>query len=246
MIRRIENIERIKLKLRDSHYSRLLLSHVRAYGTEFDFCEIFEIATSKKRIGFIACFNSSMVADIIEGARVTNACLREIRAFIAFKSPASIEICPELCTRLGFKNYTKHHRTFFEIIKGEDSFDLNPAPNYDYVFSTAFDSSKENYGLWLTDTVRRVNRTLSRVYSYQSSVLTVRCLSSGQAYITDVATPEEDRGKGYARMLLQKAAFELEKDGYKSYLAATDETAGFYRSLYFPEKGNDYIYKLKE
>ena len=246
MIRRIENIERVKLRLRDSHYSRLLLSHIRTYGTEFDFCEIFEIATSKKRIGYIACFNSAMVADIIEGAKVTNACLREIKAFIAFKSPVSIEICPELCTRLGFRNYIKHHRTFFEVIKGEDSFELDPAPKYDYVFSTAFDSSKESYGLWLTDTVRRVNRSLSKVYSYRSSVLTVRCYSSGQAYITDVATPEADRGKGYARTLLQKVAFELDKEGYKTYLAATDETAGFYRSLYFPEKGSDYIYKLKE
>ncbi|MBQ8623151.1 MAG: GNAT family N-acetyltransferase [Oscillospiraceae bacterium] len=246
MIRRIENIERVKLRLRDSHYSRLLLSHIRTYGTEFDFCEIFEIATSKKRIGYIACFNSAMVADIIEGAKVTNACLREIKAFIAFKSPVSIEICPELCTRLGFRNYIKHHRTFFEVIKGEDSFELDPAPKYDYVFSTAFDSSKESYGLWLTDTVRRVNRSLSKVYSYRSSVLTVRCYSSGQAYITDVATPEADRGKGYARKLLQKVAFELDKEGYKTYLAATDETAGFYRSLYFPEKGSDYIYKLKE
>ncbi len=246
MIRRIENIERIKLKLRDSHYSRLILSHVRAYGTEFDFCEIFEIATSKKRVGFIACFNSTMVADVIDNARVTNACLREIKAFVSFKSPAVIEICPELCTRLGFKNYAKHHRTFFEVAKGSESLDLNPNPNYEYVFSTAFDSSKESYGLWLTDTVRRVNRALSRVYSYKSSVLTVRCMSSGQAYISDVATPEEDRGKGYARELLKKTAFELDKDGYKAYLAATDETAGFYRSLCFAEKGNDNIFILKE
>ncbi len=246
MIRLIENIDSIKLGLRDSHYSRLILSHILTYGSQFDFCEIFEIATSKKRIGFIVCFNSSMVADVVGGVRVTNACLRELKEFIAFKSPASIEICPELCTKLGFRHYAKHHRTFFEVPKGDDSLGLNPAPDYDRVFSTVFDSSKESYGLWLTDTVRRVNRSLSRVYSYESSVLTVRCMSKGQAYITDVATPESDRGKGYASKLMQKTAFELDKEGLKAYLAATDETAGFYRSLYFPETGNDYIYKLKE
>lgn len=246
MIRLIENINRVKLNLRDSHYSRLILSHIQTYGTEFDFCEVFEIATSKKRIGFIVCFNGAMVADVISGARVTNACLRELKEFIAFKSPVTIEICPELCTKLGFRHYTKCHRTFFEVSKGDDSLGLDLSPDYDKVFSTAFDSSKESYGLWLTDTVRRINRSLSRVYAYESSVLTVRCMSRGQAYITDVATPEIDRGKGYARKLLLKVSYELDKEGLKSYLAATDDTAGFYRSLCFIETGNDYIYKLKE
>lgn len=246
MIRLIDNIDSIKLNLRDSHYSRLILSHIQTYGSQFDFCEIFEILTARKRIGFIVCLNSSMVADIVSGVRVTNACLRELKEFIAFKSPVSIEICPELCTKLGFKYYSKHHRTFFEVPKGDDSLELNPTPDYDRVFSTVFDSSKESYGLWLTDTVRRINRGLSRVYAYESSVLTVRCMSKGQAYITDVATPESDRRRGYARKLLQKVSYELANKGLKSYLAATDETAGFYRSLYFPETGNDYIYKLKE
>lgn len=246
MIKLIEDAQNIKLSFRDSHYSRLILSHVETYGTQFDFCELFEIFTPRKRIGYIVCLNGAMVADILDGVKVPGACLREIKAFVAFKSPVSIEICSELCTKSGFKNYSKHNRTFFEVVKGEDSFDLDTAPKYDYVFSTAFDSSKASYGLWLTDTARRVNRGLSWLYSYESSVLTVRCLSKGWAYISDVATPESDRGKGYARSLLRKVAFELDSKGARSYLSATDETAGYYRSLCFDEISNDIFYKLKE
>lgn len=246
MIKRIENLDGFKLDLRDSHYSRLILSHIKTYGTDFDFCEIFEISSARKQVGYIVCFNSSMVADITENAHVTQACKREVKEFVAFKSPMSVEICPELCTKMGFWGYSKIKRTFFEIIKGEDSVDLNLETDYDAVFSTVFDSSKDSFGLWLTDTVRRVNRNLSRLYSYESSVLTVRYFLKNRAYITDVATPECDRGKGYGRSLLHKTAFVLENEGYKPYLTATDETAGYYRSLYFPETGQDYIYTLKD
>lgn len=246
MIKRIENLDEFKLELRDSHYSRLILSHIKTYGTDFDFCEIFEISSAKKQVGVIACFNSSMVADIVEGARVTQSCKREIKEFILFKSPQTVELCPELCSKTGFWGYSKIKRTFFDIVKGEDSLNLNLETDYDSAFSTVFDSSKESFGLWLTDTVRRVNRNLSRLYSYESSVLTVRYFLKNYAYITDVATPEIDRGKGYGRLLLQKTAFVLENEGYKPYLTATDETAGYYRSLYFPETGQDYIYKLKD
>ncbi len=246
MIRRIENIDEIKLDLRDSHYSRLILAHIKTYGTDFDFCEVFEISSAKKRIGFIVCFNATMVADITENAHVTQACLRELKEFISFKCPYTVEICPELCTKMGFKGYSKIKRTFFDIIKGTDDKGLALELDYDAVFSTVFDPSKESFGLWLTDTARRVNRNLSRLYSYESSVLTVRYFLKNFAYITDVATPESDRGKGFGRSLLQKAAFVLENEGYKPYLTATDETAGYYRSLYFPETGQDYIYKLKD
>lgn len=247
MIRRIENLSDVRLDLRDSHYSRTILSHMRAYGTDFDFCELYEIVSRDRTAGFIACYNSSLVADYVEGAKLTNGCLREMAEFIAFKSPSSAELPQKLCPKTGFRGYSRIKRTFFTVPYGDTSQGLSDEPNIDHVFNTVYGlESGGDYGLWLTDTIRRRNRAMLRLYSYNSSVLTVRFMINGQAYITDVATPPVDRGKGYAAELLKKASFALYKDNFKSYLCAKEPAVGYYKRLNFPELGIDYIFEKKE
>ena len=247
MIRRIENLSDIRLDLRDSHYSRTILSHMRAYGTDFGFCELYEIVSNHRTAGFIACYNSSLAADFLDDVKITSACRREIAEFIAFKCPNSAEIPRELCPKTGFRGYNKIKRTFFGVPYGDTSKGLCDDPNIDHVFNTVYGyEGTSDYGLWLTDTVRRRNRAMLRLYSYNSSVLTVRFMIGGQAYITDVATPPVDRGKGYAAELLGRASFALYKDNFKSYLCAKENVAGYYKRLNYPELGTDYIFEKKE
>ncbi len=248
MIRRVENYGEIKpLALRDSHYSRVIESHLRAYGTEFDFCELYEIYT-KATAGYIVFHNSSMVADFTDKKLLTSAVLREVAEFVSFKCPSVAELPRELCPRTGLiHGYNRHKRTFFEVPYGDSAVHLLDNPDYDRVFNTVYgEGEPASYGLWLTDTVRRRNRNQLRLYGYRSSVLTVRFMLKGYAYITDVATPVADRGKGQARQLLKEASFALYMENFKAYLIAKQKTADYYKMLGYPEKGNDYIYELKE
>ncbi len=231
------------IKLRKSHYSMLIKSHMRTYGTEYNFCEFYELSTQKHRLAIFCCFNGSVVGDIYENAKIPPACKREIAEFVAFKSPHSLELAKPLCLKQGFLGYKGVKRQFFLVKSGENCNGLNPNPNPEAVFQTAF--SGADYGLWLTDTIRRKNRDILRLYSYQSAVLTLRFRQNGHAFICDLATPEADRGKGYAKELLLKTAHSLGQEGFKCYLTALPEICEFYRHLGFEPLGEDIFYSLQ-
>lgn len=246
MIRRINDLDSTKIFLRDSHYSRIILSHMLCYGTDYDFCEFYELVKGDKRIGVFVCLNGSMTADILDGAEASRSCIRETTEFIRFKSPFFAEMPSELCSKTGISEYQRIKRCFFSVAPSGDGTGLNFEPDLEKTFDTVFNGRNENYGLWLTDTVRRRNRDLLRIYGYESSVLTVRCRSGGLAYIADVATPAEDRGKGFARQLLGRTAAEMKKEGYDCYLAADETSWDYYRRLGYEEIGNDNILRLKD
>ena len=229
--------------LRDSHYSRLIRAHLAAYGTEFDFCRFFEL-TYRRRAGIICVFNGSMTADLCDGAKPSGIMRHELAEFIDFQQPYSVELPHEIALRQGFSGYSAIERKFYEIpsANGADGL-ISPEPRD--VFS-ALELPADTYPTWLTDTLRRVNHGLSELIGYKSSVLTVRFKANGLAYITDLATPPDDRGKGYARELLGRASRSLNDRGYTVYLAARPDLFGFYRELGYHEVGTDKVYIRKE
>lgn len=246
MIKRIENIENTPIELRKSHYSRVILSHIQTYGTEYDFCELYELRQKGRRAAVFVSFNGSLTADILEGASLGGVSLRETAEFVRFKSPYTVELPEDMTGKTGISGYQRSKRYFYEITPWKSADGIEIDSDAETVYATAFSGNESNYGLWLTDTVRRKNKDLLRLYSYKSSVLTLKFRSGGMAYIADVATPEEDRGKGYARALLGGVAKLMADDGYTSYLAANDLTKGYYDSLGYKLIGSDNIYKIKD
>ena len=229
--------------LRDSHYSRLLRAHLAAYGTGFDFCRFYEM-TYRRRAGIICVFNGAMTADFCDSAKPTSTMRRELAEFVDFQQPYSVELPHEIALRQGFAGYVGVERRFFEIPPAECSDGLiDPDPETAFA---ALGLPADTYPTWLTDTLRRVNHGFSELIGYKSSVLTVRFMFDGLAYITDLATPEEDRGKGYARELLGRASKSLRDRGFTAYLAARPKLFGFYRGLECPEIGEDRVYIQKE
>lgn len=249
MIRRIDSFDNAKLLLRDSHYSRIILSHILAYGTEYDFCEFYELLKGNKRVGILASMNSSLTIDLLDDAHSSSGCIRETAEFIRFKYPLYVEMPEGLIPRRGLNEYRKEKRYFFSVPAEDDNTDgaklLQELP-YETVFETVFAGQDVNYGLWLTDTVRRVNRGIVRIYGYRSSVLTVKCQSYGRAFLADIATPEKDREKGYASTLIRLVSHELKREGLECYLTSDETMRDFYLHLGCTELGEDYILKLKE
>ena len=229
--------------LRDSHYSRLILAHLAAYGTEYDFCRFYEI-TYRRRAGIICIFNGAMTADFCDGAKPNQIMRHELAEFVDFQRPYSLEIPFELARKSGFSGYQSVERRFFEIPPSAISDGLT-VPDPEAVFKTVA-LPADNYPAWLTDTLRRLNHGLSELIGYKTSVLTVRFKMNSLAYITDLATPPEDRGKGYARELLGRAAGRLANGGYTVYLAARPKLFGFYRTIGCREVGEDKLYIQKE
>ena len=246
MIKRIDNLDDTGIVLRDSHYSRVILSHMAAYGSEYDFCEFYELRHRNRRIGIISSFNSSLAADLLDVRSVCGTCIREMNEFISFKSPAFAEMPRELMPKVALRGYRRVKRRFYEVTPADSSDGLNINPDPEYVYKTAMGDGKSDYGLWLTDTMRRINRGISELYSYESSVLTVRFHSGGMAYISDVATPVCDRGKGYARELLGRTAKLLLTQGYRAYLCAGEEVQPYYEKLGYKLIAEDFACMKKE
>lgn len=229
--------------LRQTHRSLVIKAHLQTYGCAYDFCRFYEIK-GKKRVGVAVLLNGACTVELCEGVKPNGEARRELSEFLDFSRPISVELPDSTVPRAGFTGYSKICRSFFEIPPA-DSADGLITPEPERVFKTAFYGSAD-YGLWLTDTLRRVNLGSSRLIGYKTSVLTVRYMLNNRAYVTDVATPYEDRGKGYARTLLGKASRLLADMGFTAYLCATPDTAGFYRYLSYKELGSDFVFNLKK
>lgn len=243
MIRLLEEFDGRLAELRDSHCSRTILSHLDAYGTKFDFCRFYEIFR-RKRVGIICVFNGTATADFCEGARVTPEVRRELSEFVEFQSPNVLEVPAELVPRRGFSGYDGKRRRFYEIPAGEDSEGITePEPARVY---EVLGAPQEGYGLWLTDVMRRKNRSQLWLCGYESSVLCVRFSVEGKAYVTDLATPECDRKKGYARALLGKTSRLFADRGDTVYAAAEQALYGFYEKIGCECVGEDIIFTKKK
>lgn len=219
---------------------------MQTYGAVYDFCEFYELKQRGKRTAVFSCFNGSIAGDILEGADISKTALREVKEFIRFKSPYCAELPAELVGKGGINGYQKVKRCFYEVSAGDNSEGIEVCSDMERCFKTAFPENVASYGLWLTDTVRRTNMDISRVYGYKSSVLTVRCRSSQMAYIADVATPAADRCKGYASKLLSGVANIMKIEGYTAYLCADESSWGYYERLGCKQIFTDYIYKNKD
>lgn len=246
MIKIINDLSAAPVKLRSSHYSRIILSNMQTYGTDYDFCEFYELKQGGKRAAVFSCFNGSLIGDFLEGADISRASLRETAEFIRFKSPYYAELPGELVTKSGVKGYQRVKRCFYEVTVGDNSEGITVPTDLEAVFHTVYSGKEASLGLWLTDTVRRCNMDITRVYGYKSSVLTVRCRSSEMAYISDVATPIDERGMGYAARLMGGVANIMQSEGYTSYLAADESRWGYYEHLGYKKLFSDYIYLNKD
>lgn len=246
MIKIINDLSDAPVRLRSSHYSRIILSNMQTYGAGYDFCEFYELKQGGKRAAVFSCFNGSLIGDVVEGADISRASLRETAEFIRFKSPYYAELPGELVTKSGVKGYQKVERRFYEVTAADNQEGITVCTDLEAVFNTVFSGREASLGLWLTDTVRRCNMDLTRVYGYKSSVLTVRCRSSQRAYISDVATPVGERGRGYAAKLMGGVANIMQSEGYTSYLCADETSWGYYEHLGYKRIFSDYIYKNKD
>ena len=94
----------------------------------------------------------------------------------------------------------------------------------------------------MTDTSHRIRRYKSRIYLYKNSTTaTVQYIVKNNAFIGQVATTFEDRGKHYARQLLFYISEILLKQGIKAYLFARENRISYYEEIGFKPIMTDII-----
>lgn len=237
MIKQLFNLQDFDiLALQKTYYGRKLLSYLKAYGTDYDFCRFYSV----QDIGINAYMfqiNSTLV--ICSDLPLPN---EELLCYISLYKPYRVEAPYYIIDALGEpENYKRLKRTQFEFSEHlpDDSFDpneVNDSPNLNQVYDILAEGfpTMQDKGLWLTDTSHRVRRGISKVYLYKDcTTATILFDINNSVVIGQVATKTAYRGKKYARELLYWLGHKLRHEGKKVTLFALDYRESFYQEIGF-------------
>lgn len=253
MIKQVFDIENDIVFLEENHYAYKLLSNINAYGTSYDFCRFFKAITGEKAQAVISLFNSSMVIATVKGFYCDDEICEDIITFILMNKPDTIEgnavLLKKIFNRLE-DIYTHHKRAYYRFTASGQSKDIvvDESPKLDVVYeilSEGFKSIRDNYQLWMTDTSHRIRRSQSKIFLYNNcTTATIQYEISGNVFVGLVATKSEERGKRFARLLLE---YILKKypECYNVFLIARENRMSYYEQIGYDEIGRDIILERK-
>ncbi|MCI7767462.1 MAG: GNAT family N-acetyltransferase [Oscillospiraceae bacterium] len=231
MIRLIS--EPSELILDESYYSGRIHAACEAYGTGYDFCRLYRLDSGCGLIYNSSCVLSGNCDDP-----------EEISEFIMINSPDMLECPVSLGNGLDLPGYEKRRRILFERrVRPEIDAVPEEARLMDMlgIVKDAFGETEPD--LWYADMSHRIRHGVSRAFMCHGvSCACVDFVYHGAAYISQVATVSCERGKGYAKALLEMISLELIEKGIVPRLWAYDELAGFYRKAGFLPIDEDIIY----
>lgn len=224
-----------------------MLSYLKAYGTEYDFCRFYEISNESGK-GFMFIINSTLIICSDENMTADE----ELSLFVEMNLPFRIEGSQNVL--LGLKNmnserYQSLNRTVFELLSNnvpmnqcEEFVDFDPKLTDVYkILSEGFPNITD-FELWYTDTSHRCRHGISRVFTYKNcTTASVMFDIDNDILIGQVATKAASRGSGYARDFLRWMAGFLNKLGKRAYLLALDVRVSFYQEIGFREVEKEFV-----
>ncbi|MBQ5333751.1 MAG: GNAT family N-acetyltransferase [Oscillospiraceae bacterium] len=222
-----------ELFLDGSYFSGRINAACDAYGTGYDFCRLYRFG---KGSGLI--YNSSCVlcGDCDDS--------EEISDFIMINSPETVECPPSFGERLYLPSFEGRRRILFERRILPDDDDIPEAASLMDMYDIVRDAfGNMEFDLWYADMSHRIRHGVSRAFMYHGvSCACVDFVYEGAAYISQVATLSDERGKGYAGKLLDMISRMLLNEGNIPRLWAFEELEGFYRKAGFVPIAEDCFY----
>lgn len=222
-----------------------MLSYMRAYGPNYDFCRFYKV-TNETGIGFMFIINSTLII-CTDGNLLPD---QETDLFISMNMPFRIEGDSNILEGIGLtEQYQRLNRTIFELIPDdspleaiEEHVDFNPKLTDVYeILSEGFPNIAD-FSLWYTDTSHRCRHGISRVFTYRNSTTASVSFDIGSTIlIAQVATTSAARGRGYAREFLKWLAKFFNGLGKRAYLLALDVRKSFYEEIGFREVGHEIV-----
>lgn len=222
-----------------------MLSYMRAYGPNYEFCRFYKI-TNETGLGFMFIINSTLII-CTDGNLEANS---EIELFITMNLPFRIEGDMSILKGINLpEKYQPLNRTIFELIPDdtpleaiEEHVEFNPKLTEVYdILSEGFPNIAD-FSLWYTDTSHRCRHGISKVFTYRSSTTASVMFDIGSTVlIGQVATNVAARGRGYAREFLKWLAKFFNGLGKRAYLLALDVRTSFYEEIGFKVVGREIV-----
>ncbi len=253
----LTEVTEFKTKLRmlkESHYSRKIISHFDAYRIKYDFCRFFYVFSGGEELGIVSIFNNSLIAECYSGKRFDDEALEDIAFLIKTNKPQTAEIADEYSQKLleyVKDDYTLGERHQFEFVCSNQlpQLDINEFPKLNDVFDilkTGFPDLAQCYETWLTDTSHRIRRGYAQAFILNNcTTATIQYIVNKKALIGQVATLPDYRGKMYARSLLYWIGEKLNIDGITVYLFARNHRKSYYEEIGFKEISVDHVLDRK-
>lgn len=222
-----------------------MLSYMRAYGPNYEFCRFYKI-TDETGSGFMFIINSTLII-CTDGNLQPN---QEIDLFISMNLPFRIEGDSNIIDGIDLPDrYQRLNRTIFELIPDEspletieDHVEFNPKLTDVYAILSEGFPNIADFSLWYTDTSHRCRHGISRVFTYRNSTTASVMFDIGSTIlIGQVATTAAARGRGYAREFLKWLAKFFNGLDKRAYLLALDVRRSFYDEIGFREVGRETV-----
>ena len=241
MLRLADNRDTLIVNACD-YYGKKVDSYYKAYGTRYDFCRFY----SNDNGGIILMYNALAVV-CGEGFDAD-----ELTEFIRVFSPASIEMPPDLFSILVISGYTAKRRTMFRMAafptQSREKLHINK--DFPLAFSIlreGFPMTEDDYPQWYTDLSHRIRHGTAALYTYGGhSTAALQFCADGFAFVSHIATAENERGKGYAREMLYKISAAFDKSGDVGYLWALGHRTSYYSSIGFTPVGHDFLLEMTD
>ena len=246
MIKLIEYEHELDSKLlNQSLLGKKMLSYMKAYGPNYEFCRFYKI-TDECGTGYMFIINSTLIICGDGDYRPTE----ELDLFISMNQPFRIEGDMKIIEVISRpEQYQVMNRTTFELIPDdsplesiEEFVDFDPKLTEVYkILSEGFPNIAD-FSLWYTDTSHRCRHGISRVFTYRESTTASVAFDIGNTVlIAQVATNKAARGRGYAREFLKWLAKFFNGLGKRAYLLALDVRVSFYEEIGFRIAGREIV-----
>ncbi len=246
MIKLIEHEHELDRKLLMKTLSgKKMLSYMRAYGPNYEFCRFYKI-TDETGEGYMFIINSTLIICGDGSLRASE----EINLFVSMNVPFRIEGDQSILEGIKLtERYQVLNRTIFELIPDdapleaiEEHVEFNPKLTDVYAILSEGFPNIADFSLWYTDTSHRCRHGISRVFTYRNSTTASAVFDIGSTVlIGQVATTVAARGRGYAREFLRWLAKFFNGLGKRAYLLALDVRVSFYEEIGFEVVGREIV-----
>lgn len=227
-----------------------MLSYIKAYGLDYDFCRFYEI-TDENGKGFMFIINSTLIICCDDKLQTSE----ELEIFINMNQPFRIEGTQNILHDLKKSvPYMTLNRTIFELIPDESIAEFNEQfVNFDPSLPEVYKILTEgfphiaDFPLWYTDTSHRCRHGISKVFTYKGCTTASAAFDVGNVVlIGQVATKIESRGSGYARDFLKWLAEFFNTLGKRAFLLSLDNRVSFYKEIGFSEIEKEIVLELMD
>lgn len=220
-------------------YSGKILSLLSAYSVDYDFCRFYcQAENVMARLG----------NEYILSASDSDTDYKELAFFLTMNGFSSVLTDEKTGKALEKELDAEYTYNYLVEFRGEqEECERNAAPKLTEVFDILKTGFDIDYESWYLDMSHSVRHGVTKVFMLDgASTCTMQFNIYKTAFISQVATLPEMRGKRLAERLLRSVCGELRENGSRVYLACREALLPFYKKVEFEQTGRVCVITSKD